>query len=113
MSVSADEIMELCAAFPATELSYPFGEEVAVYKVVGKMFAAVASGGHPRLTVKSDPEDARALVAEFADVTPGYHMNKKHWISIDVPVRAAPVEELVRESYRLVVAGLPRHRRPE
>ncbi len=81
--MNAEEIMDACAAFPAVELSYPFGEEVAVFKVVGKMFAAVmAEGRHPRLTVKCDPEDAKALVETFPDVTPGYHMNKEHWITL-------------------------------
>lgn len=110
----ADEIMDVCAAFPAAELSYPFGDEVAVFKVVGKMFAAMtAEGGHPRLTLKCDPEDAKALVEAFPDVTPGYHMNKKHWISVDLPSTHAPVEELITGSYDLVVAALPRARRPK
>ena len=108
-----DEILDACAAFPAVELGYPFGDEVAVFKVVGRMFAAVGvSGERPLLTLKSDPEDARALVSEFEDVTAGYHMNKKHWISIAVPSRGAPVDELIAASYDLVVAGLPRAKRP-
>ena len=108
-----DQILDACAAFPAVELSYPFGEEVAVFKVVGRMFAAVGvSGGHPLITLKSDPEDARALVSEFDDIAPGYHMNKKHWISIAVPSRGAPVQELIAASYDLVVAGLSRAKRP-
>jgi predicted DNA-binding protein (MmcQ/YjbR family) len=112
--VTPDEIMDACAAYPATELSYPFGEDVAVFKVVGRMFAAVMPvRGHPLLTLKSDPEDARALVATYAEVTPGYHMNKKHWISVALPSTEAPVEELITASYDLVVAKLPRAERPK
>lgn len=107
------EIMDACAAFPAAELSYPFGEGVAVFKVVGKVFALLGEGGHPLLTLKSDPEDARALVVAYPEVTPGYHMNKKHWISVSLPTGEVPTEELIMASYELVVAGLPRAQRPK
>ena len=102
--------MDACAAFPAVQLSYPFGEETAVYKVVGKMFAAI---NDRQLTLKSDPEDARALVSEFDEVIPGYHMNKKHWISVALPARVAPADELIAASYDLVVLTLPRAKRPQ
>ena len=106
--------MDACAAFPAVELGYPFGEEVAVFKVVGKVFALIgAQAGQPIATLKADPEDARALVATFPEVTPGYHMNKKHWVSVDLPSAGAPLDELIRDSYELVVATLPRDKRPK
>ncbi len=112
-TVTSREAMEACAAFPAVELSYPFGEETPVFKVVGKVFAILnAEEGPGTITLKADPEDARALVSEFAEVTPGYHMNKKHWISVELPPGRAPIEELIADSYRLVIAGLPRDRRP-
>jgi predicted DNA-binding protein (MmcQ/YjbR family) len=108
--MTLDEAMDACAAFPATELSYPFGPETAVFKVVGKMFAAMSER---MVTLKADPEDARALVETFDDVIPGYHMTKKHWISVMLPAGDAPVDDLIRDSYDLVVAGLPRAQRPK
>ena len=109
-----DEAMDACAGHPATELGYPFGEGVHVFKVVGKVFAILGDeAGRARITLKADPEDARALVATFAEVTPGYHMNKKHWVSIDLPSAGAPLDELIRDSYELVVASLPRDKRPK
>jgi predicted DNA-binding protein (MmcQ/YjbR family) len=111
--MTLDDVMDTCAAFPAVELGYPFGEGVAVFKVVGKVFALVgAEKGHPIATLKADPEDARALVSTYAEVTPGYHMNKKHWISVQLPAQKAPLAELIRDSYDLVVATLPRDQRP-
>ena len=107
--MTIDEAMDACAAFPATELGYPFGPETAVFKVVGKVFALI---NETQLTLKADPEDARALVETFAEVIPGYHMNKKHWITVTLPSQTAPVDELIRDSYDLVVAGLPRAARP-
>jgi len=112
--MDSEQAMEACAAHPAVELSYPFGEETPVFKVVGKVFAILsAEEGPGSITLKADPEDARALVSEFPEVTPGYHMNKKHWISVELPSRTAPLTDLVRDSYELVVAGLPRAKRPK
>jgi len=112
-TVTFDEAMDACAAFPATELGYPFGEEVPVFKVVGKVFAILGEGDRGwRITLKADPEDARALVETFPEVTPGYHMNKKHWVTVDLPAITAPLADLIRDSYDLVVATLPRDQRP-
>jgi len=114
MAFTTKQAMDACAAFPAVELSYPFGEETPVFKVVGKVFAVLnAEEGPGMVTLKADPEDARALVETFAEVTPGYHMNKKHWISVRLPAAKAPVQELIADSYDLVVAGLPRASRPK
>ena len=107
--MNSAQAMDACAAFPAMQLEYPFGPETAVFKVVGKMFAAT---NESLITLKADPEDARALVATFDEVTPGYHMNKRHWISVTLPSRSAPLDELIRDSYDLVVASLPRAQRP-
>ena len=109
----AQSALDECAAFPAVTLEYPFGPETAVFKVVGKVFAIMPIDvERPRLTLKSDPEDAVALVAEFTEVTPGYHMNKKHWISVELPTDRVPVGELIRASWDLVVEGLPQRLRP-
>ena len=111
---SALDAADSSATRPAVELTFPFGPETRVYKVAGRIFAAMnADGEHPRITLKSDPEDARALVFGFDDVTPGYNMNKKHWISVELPTRGAPLVELIRASYELVIAGLKRAERPK
>lgn len=113
MAMTVEEAMDACAAFPAVELTYPFGEETAVYKVVGKVFALITpDSAKPHLTLKADPEDARALVETFTAVIPGYHMNKKHWITVDL-AGEAPFDELIAASYDLVVAKLPRYARPK
>ena len=113
MAFTTKQAMDACAAFPAVELSYPFDDETPVFKVVGKVFAILnAEQGPGEITLKADPEDARALVETFTDIRPGYHMNKKHWISVALPTSKAPAADLIRDSYDLVVAGLPRAKRP-
>ncbi|WP_433868489.1 MmcQ/YjbR family DNA-binding protein [Saccharopolyspora sp. CA-218241] len=70
--------------------------------------------GQPVVIVKADPSDAATLREAYADITAGYHMNKKHWITLAPgdSIDAKLVEELVTESYRLVLDTLPRSRRP-
>ncbi len=87
----------------------PFGPEVLVYKVMGKMFALVAKEETPlRLNVKSDPELSEHLRRAFDAIQPAYHMNKKHWNSIilDGSVPEEQTRSLIDDSYNLVVTGL-------
>jgi predicted DNA-binding protein (MmcQ/YjbR family) len=101
--------MAMCADLAGSELSYPFNENAAVYKVGAKMFAVVSEGDVPaRLTVKCDPDHAASLMQEFKDIEPGYHMNKRHWITaaLTSSLPAAVVEEIITDSYELVVATL-------
>jgi predicted DNA-binding protein (MmcQ/YjbR family) len=99
---------------PGAERENPFGPEWDVYKVRGKVFLLVPLDDTGRVTLKSHPDDSVALRETFSDIVPGYHMNKKHWITL----RPGPsledelVTELVTESYRLVVEKLPRAHRP-
>jgi predicted DNA-binding protein (MmcQ/YjbR family) len=86
-----------------------------VWKVGGKVFMLHTSmPGEPVVTLKADPDDAVALREAHSDVTPGYHTDKKHWITLHPggDIDAELVDELVTESYLLVVEGLPRQRRP-
>ncbi|WIM67389.1 MmcQ/YjbR family DNA-binding protein [Corynebacterium breve] len=102
----------VAAELPGAELTHPFGPEWDVWKVSGKVFCLLTDlRGDDIVTVKSDPVEARALQEEFAAISPGYHMNKKHWITLRDGVPEDVVAELLRESYRLVVAGLPRRLR--
>jgi predicted DNA-binding protein (MmcQ/YjbR family) len=90
----------------------PFGPDVLVYKVGGKMFAATPSVG-ATVTLKCDPDWARALRAEHPAVAPGYHLNKRHWntVRLDGSVPSDLVLEMLEHSYTLVVDSLPRAQR--
>ena len=102
-------------ALSGAEQSQPFGPEYEVFKVGGKVFMmTTVRRGTPIVTLKCEPEHALALREEFATITPGYHMNKRHWTSLTAGhgVTPALIEELVENAYLLVVDGLPRDRRP-
>ena len=98
-----------------SELTHPFGEDWEVWKVRGRVFMLQTEiTGESIVILKAAPEDGKALREAHPDVTPGYHMNKKHWITVHPGDTIEPglVEDLVTESYLLVVEGLPRRQRP-
>ena len=100
---------------PGARLEFPFGPDWEVFKVRSKVFMLLTEvTGEPIVTLKSAPEASKALREEYADITPGYHMNKRHWITLRPggQLQKRLVEELVTESYLLVVENLPRAGRP-
>lgn len=119
---------ERALELPGASAEWPFGPEHEVFKVRGKVFLmlthvpvnstgfGVDDGlrGQPVITLKADPQDSEALQQEFPQVTPGYHMHKRHWISVTTggAVDQELVSELVTDSYQLVVGSLPIKRRP-
>jgi predicted DNA-binding protein (MmcQ/YjbR family) len=92
-------------SMPDAKLDYPFGEEVAVYKVHDKMFALIAEGKDPvRISLKCDPQLAQVLRKKYTEVMEGYHLNKKHWNTIVLGGQLpwVEVQGLIRHSYDLV-----------
>ena len=103
------KVINHCLALPGAEETTPFGPEVLVYKVAGKMFAALAfRNDEPGLNLKCDPERALELRDRHEGITPGYHMSKVHWNSVYMNAGLHPdlVLELIDHSYELIVASL-------
>lgn len=95
-------------SMPNAKLDYPFGEEIAVYKVEGKMFALISEGKTPvQLSLKSDPELSKILREKYDEVMPGYHLNKKHWNTLVLTGQMMwpEVQDLIRHSYLLVTSA--------
>jgi predicted DNA-binding protein (MmcQ/YjbR family) len=111
-----DDVLEMCLGLPGATETYPFGDEVAVVKVGGKMFALVSLGaGRGVVNLKCDPARALELRAAYPGIRPGYHQNKRHWNSVDLDgsVEDDVLGSLIEDSYDLVVAGLTRAAREE
>lgn len=92
-------------SMPNVRLEYPFGEEVAVYKLGDKMFALIDEKSSPlRLSLKCDPQLAMTLRERYESVMPGYHLNKKHWNTLLLTGQLTweEVQDLIRHSYELV-----------
>jgi len=109
-----DRVIAACGAKPGSVEDYPFGDEVAVFKVVGRIFALVSLGSPPgSVSLKCDPDLAVGLRAQYAAITPGYHLSKRHWntVALDGSVPDEELLELIDHSYDLVVARLTRAQR--
>lgn len=105
-----------CLSLPQVEETTPFGPDVLVYKVAGKMFALAIPDEHPaRMNLKCDPDRALELRDQHETIIPGYHMNKKHWntLMLDGSLPSRLVRELIEHSYQLVKDSLPARIRKE
>jgi predicted DNA-binding protein (MmcQ/YjbR family) len=92
----------------------PFGETVLVFKVAGKIFALAPLDEVPvTANLKCDPDLALEFRDRYEQVRPGYHMNKKHWntVEIDSGVPDAELRKMIDHSYELVVKSLPKAKR--
>jgi len=92
----------------------PFGSDALVFKVLDKMFALLAWQDDPiKISLKADPIDAIILRKQYEAVKPGYHLNKKHWITItlDGSVPDDKLVQMIDDSYTLVVLGMTRAER--
>jgi len=105
------EFREYCLGKPNTTEGTPFGPDVIVFKVGGKMFALAAFDEvPPTANLKCDPELALDLRDRYEQVRPGYHMNKKHWNTVEIE-RGIPdleLRKMIDHSYELVIKGLPK-----
>lgn len=106
-----ESLRDYCLAKKAVEEGFPFGENVLVFKVKGKVFL-LARLDQPVLefNVKCDPEQAIEWREQYAAVQPGYHMNKKLWntVTADGSIPVKIIRQMIDDSYRLVVASLPK-----
>lgn len=106
--MNIDTIREFCLSKPATSESFPFDEETLVFKVGGKMFALVPLEKIPRIImVKTPPEWSEELRESYPEITAAYHMNKKHWNSLEYENLPEDLtKKLLENSFHLVFSGL-------
>ncbi len=106
-----DTVRAALLAKAGAEETYPFDPITLVAKVGGKMYALLATTATPlRLSLKVDPDYGEVLRASFPAIEPGYHLNKRHWVTLTLngSLEPALIQELIDGSYHLVVQGLPR-----
>lgn len=95
---------------PFTKATSDFDRDLLVFSVGGKWFCFVNIDEFSFCNMKCDPAQITDLQERYDGIRPGWHMNKKHWISVyfnsDVP--DSLIRQLVRQSYDIVVASLPK-----
>jgi predicted DNA-binding protein (MmcQ/YjbR family) len=105
---------EYCLSKPAATESTPFGADVLVFKVIQKIFALLALDEVPATAnLKCNPDRALELRDLYEQVRPGYHMNKKHWNTVEIEsgIPDPEVRRMIDHSYELVVKSLPAKQR--
>jgi predicted DNA-binding protein (MmcQ/YjbR family) len=110
LSMDSGGVANYCRSLRSATEGNPFGESVLVFKVGGRIFAIL---GDADVSLKCDPLLATALREEFAAVTPGYHLNKRHWntVKLDESVPDDTLREWILDSYELAVDSLSRAQR--
>jgi len=99
--VTPARLKRLCLSFPGATEEFPFSEGLSVFKVAGKMFALTRLSARPlAISLKCEPELAEQLRATYPAVAPGYHLNKRHWntVELDGSIEyAVHINELLKE----------------
>ena len=106
-------VREDLSARPGVTLEQPFGEGVDVWKVAGKMYALMSAKDAPSVSLKADPHLSEILREQYAGITAGYHLNKRHWSTVLIAADV-PLDEILRltaHAYDQTVAGLPKKTR--
>jgi predicted DNA-binding protein (MmcQ/YjbR family) len=116
--MTRDEVVEYCLTKPGAYLDAPWGEGDNVVKVADKIFCFLgAPDAAPVISVKN----TREAVQEWRDRFPGHigvprYLNKALWNRVDLGRPGAPdrddAQELIDDSYLLVVESLPKSKRP-
>src|SRR5438128_8537348 len=102
---------EYCLNKPGATEGTPFGPDVLVFKVGGKIFALASLDAVPaRANLKCDPDLALELRDRYEQVRPGYHMNKKHWntVEIEAGIPDGEIRKMIDHSYDLIAKALPK-----
>ena len=116
--MNIEQLRHYCVSKKGVTEDFPFDVDTLAFKVLGKMFALIGlekwEAGQKTINLKCDPDYAEELRAEYAAISPGYHMSKKHWNTIDLTMdEISPkfLVELIDHSYDMVVKGMPKKMR--
>ena len=105
--MNIEVLREYCISKKKVTECMPFGEDTLVFKTEGRIFAMANLEGELTLNLKCDPVLAVELRERHSSVIPGYHMNKRHWITIllDESVSEAKTLDFLDMSYDLIDSG--------
>jgi predicted DNA-binding protein (MmcQ/YjbR family) len=110
-----EKLREYCLSKKFATEDFPFDESTLAFRIKGKMFCIVDADNPASINLKCDPERALELREEYGEIIPGFHMNKRHWNTVDIngTLKDSFIFELIDHSYDLVVRTLPKKLRAE
>lgn len=108
--MNIETLREYCISKAGVLESFPFGDDTLVFKLANKIFLLASLANPNSFNVKCDPEKAILWREKYAEIIPGYHMNKKHWNTVyyDGSLSDSVLYEMIDHSYELVFNSLPK-----
>lgn len=110
--MSLDELDDYCRSLPGCTVRYPFGTnpQIRAWCIGTRMFAWTITDHQPiTVQLKADPELIPTLITSYQAILPGYHMNKRHWISVTATLcDKRMLQDLLVDSHQLVADSLPK-----
>jgi predicted DNA-binding protein (MmcQ/YjbR family) len=104
--MNVEDLRSYALSLRGVEETFPFGDNVIVFKIHGKMFLLLPlNSENLNFNVKCNPELAMELREQYSCIQPGYHMNKKHWntVFVDGSLTGKQIKEFIKNSYHLVM----------
>ncbi len=114
--MTLEEIRLYCLGKKLVTEDLPFDENTLAFRVAERIFLLTSlSAVDLKINLKCDPDKAILLREEYFEIQPGFHMNKRHWNTVDCTGELSRVmlKELIDHSYELIVAKLPAKARRE
>ena len=108
-----DVLREYCLSKKAVKEDFPFDENTLVFRIGDKIFCLTSLDKPLKINLKCDPEKAIILREEHEEISPGFHMNKKHWNTVDLNgmIPEKLIYEMIDDSYNLVLSNMGRNAR--
>ena len=106
-----EALIEFGNSLDSAEVYFKEEWDCYYFSLLGKCFGMLSD---TFITLKGDPELNHAMVSQYASVRQGYHVNKRHWISVDIVNDEIGVDEiktLIQSSYVLVFDKLSNRER--
>ena len=103
--MTPEELREWCLSMPGAIEDFPFAPETSVFKIDKKVFALSRLGAAPlKVSLKCDPTLGESLRDSYTSIVPGYHLNKRHWLTITLgeDFEDRQLRDLIQDSYDLV-----------
>lgn len=109
--MNIEEVRDYCLSLPFATERCPFGPDTLAMEIGGHMFCLMTLDGKwDFYNLKVVPDCGVELCDSFSGIRPGYHMNKRHWISVDYTsdVPDCLQEQLIYHSYCQTARKLPK-----
>lgn len=108
--MNIEEIRAYTLSFPKTTEGFPFGSDYLVFKVLGKVFLIANLEKVPlSISLKCNPDWALELRENYEQIQAGYHLNKKHWNTLQAEYLPKElVQKMIQHSYEEVIKKLPK-----